>query len=234
MGLVGVAMVLASGAVAMLLAADIPAIAAAGLLLGLVVLFTMSARNNASNQATEPDALELLSSSDVLLRQVDARPGNVLVCVRHPHSLAHVSAALQGSGDRDVVVMTVRLLGADVDDDESAETTATPAEQQLFSHVVALDRAAASVRPSADRAGARRLRRDRLHAHPAAIVGGLRRRVGEPVGRRPGPSARRGVGPRRQGRGSASPPRHLPSQRPHRRVSHRCAPAVADGHAISS
>ena len=137
-GLVGVAMVLASGAVAMLLAADIPAIAAAGLLLGLVVLFTMSARNNASNQATEPDALELLSSSDVLLRQVDARPGNVLVCVRHPHSLAHVSAALQGSGDRDVVVMTVRLLGADVDDDESAETTATPAEQQLFSHVVAL------------------------------------------------------------------------------------------------
>ena len=137
-GLVGVAMVLASGAVAMLLAADIPAIAAAGLLLGLVGLFTMSARNSATSQAAEPDALELLSSSDVLLRQVDARPGSVLVCVRHPHSLAHVSAALQGSGDRDVVVMTVRLLGADVDDDESTETTATPAEQQLFSHVVAL------------------------------------------------------------------------------------------------
>ena len=137
-GLVGVAIVLASGAVAMLLAADIPAIAAAGLLLGLVGLFTMSARNSATSQATEPDALELLSSSDVLLRQVDARPGSVLVCVRHPHSLAHVSAALQGSGDRDVVVMTVRLLGADVDDDESTETTATPAEQQLFSHVVAL------------------------------------------------------------------------------------------------
>jgi magnesium transporter len=138
LGLLAVAILLASGGLALLLAADLPAIAAAGLVLGLIALFTVSARNIAASPAPEPDALELLSSSDLLLRQVDARPGNVLVCVRHPHSLAHVSAALQGSGDRDVVVMTVRLLGADVDDDESAETTATPAEQQLFSHVVAL------------------------------------------------------------------------------------------------
>ncbi len=137
LGLLAAAILLASGGLALLLVADLPAIAAAGLVLGLVGLFTMSARNIAASPAAEPDVLELLSSSDVLLRQVDARPGNVLVCVRHPHSLAHVSTALQGSGDRDVVVMTVRLLGADVDD-ESAEMTATPAEQQLFSHVVAL------------------------------------------------------------------------------------------------
>ena len=83
-------MVLASEAVATLLAADIPAIAAAGLLLGLVGLFTMSARNSATSQAAEPDALELLPSSALLRGQVDARPGNVLVAIRNPHALAHV------------------------------------------------------------------------------------------------------------------------------------------------
>ena len=197
-GLVGVAMVLASGAVAMLLAADIPAIAAAGLLLGLVVLFTMSARNNASNQATEPDALELLSSSDVLLRQVDARPGNVLVCVRHPHSLAHVSAALQGSGDRDVVVMTVRLLGADVDDDASAETTPQRRPSSDFSRTWS----------RSPNGYGRPVRLLIVPAHdvfdalvvdgpPAALVRGLRRRVGDacrPTTRR-ACSARRGSAP---------------------------------------
>ena len=40
--------------------------------------------------------------------------------VRNPHSLAHVAAALQTAGDRDVVVMTVRLLGVDVPDDASS------------------------------------------------------------------------------------------------------------------
>ncbi len=136
-GLIAAGVVLASSALGMLLAADLPAIAAAGLLIGLVVLFTVSARKASITGAPEPDALELLPSSDLLLRQVDARPGNLLVCVRHPHSLAHVSAALQSSGDRDVVVMTVRLLGQDVDD-ESVNTAATQAEQYLFSRVVAL------------------------------------------------------------------------------------------------
>ena len=139
LGLLGAGILVAAGALALLLAADVPAIAAAGLLVVLVALFTVSSRKAGKDAAAgEPDVLELLPSSDLLLRQVDARPGNVLVCVRHPHSLAHVAAALQGSGDRDVVVMTVRLLGTDVDDDESASTAATAAEQYLFSRVVAL------------------------------------------------------------------------------------------------
>ena len=87
LGLLAAAILLASGGLALLLAADLPAIAAAGLVLGLVGLFTMSARNIAASPAAEPDVLELLSSSDVLLRQVDARPGNVLV-LRPPSALA--------------------------------------------------------------------------------------------------------------------------------------------------
>ena len=189
-GLVGVAMVLASGAVAMLLAADIPAIAAAGLLLGLVVLFTMSAGTTPATRPPSPTRWSCSRRATFCCgRSMPDRATFWSACA-HPHSLAHVSAALQGSGDRDVVVMTVRLLGADVDDDESTETTATPAEQQLFSHVVALtERLRQSVRllivPAHDVFDA--IASD---ADAAEIVRGLRRRVGEPVGRRPGPTAR--------------------------------------------
>ena len=67
------------------------------------------------------------------------RPGNILVAVRHPHSLGHLAAALQQVGDRDVVVMTARLLGLDVPDDGTAVSpTPTPEERFLFSQVTAL------------------------------------------------------------------------------------------------
>ena len=76
-------------------------------------------------------------SGDIDLGQVEARPGNVLVTVRHPHSLAHLAAAMQTAGDRDIVVVAVRVLGVDVDD-ESAGTTSTRDERYLFAQVVAL------------------------------------------------------------------------------------------------
>ena len=60
----------------------------------------------------ERDTFDLLPAADLSLDQIDARPGNVLVPVRNPHALDHVVAALQAAGDRDVVVMTVRLLGS--------------------------------------------------------------------------------------------------------------------------
>lgn len=139
LGLFVTAALLSAAVLATLVVTDVPAIAAAGMLIGLVVLFTISARR-AEHPVTDDDAdvLELLPGGELSFGQVVARPGNLLVPVRHPHSLSHVAAALQASGDRDVVVATVRVLGLDVDEHDPADAHATAAEQRLFSRVVAL------------------------------------------------------------------------------------------------
>ena len=62
----------------------------------------------------------------------------MLVAVRHPHSLAHVAAALEQAADRDVVIMTVRLLGIDVDEETAGGRALTADERRLFSRVAAL------------------------------------------------------------------------------------------------
>jgi magnesium transporter len=126
-------------AVATLIAVrDGPSLAASMLLGGLFVVISVAGRR-AESMAPETslDAFELLPSSDLSLGQVQVRPGNVLVAVRNRRALAHVAAALQAPGDRDVVVMTARLLGTDVEDDPAASSEPTPGERQLLSEVVA-------------------------------------------------------------------------------------------------
>ena len=59
-----------------------------------------------------PATLDLLPAAELSLDHIDARVGNVLVPVRNPRALTHLHAALQAARDRDVVVMTVRLVGA--------------------------------------------------------------------------------------------------------------------------
>ena len=90
--------------------------------------------------ADNPATLDLLPAAELSLDHIDARVGNVLVPVRNPRSLdAPAFAALQAAGDRDVVVMTVRLVGVDVAEDARAPTPRRPpAEQRLLSDVVAL------------------------------------------------------------------------------------------------
>ncbi len=139
MGLIGPAVVVASTACVMVGSGDGPSIAAVALLGGLILAFTVAGRDDALSEAAEaPDRFDLLPAAELSLDQMDVRPGNVLVPVRNPHSLSHVVGALQAPGDRDVVVMTVRLLGIDVAADASGDTTPTPAEQQLLSEVVAV------------------------------------------------------------------------------------------------
>jgi magnesium transporter len=123
---------------AMLIGRDPSSIAAAGLLAGLTFLLTSRTNGAVARGVAEPlDTVELLPSTDVSLGHADVRSGNVLVTVRHEHSLGHVASALQSSRDRDVVVMTARLLGVDVDEDAS-DSGVTPAERRLFSQVVAV------------------------------------------------------------------------------------------------
>ena len=124
-------------AVAMVAIGDVPSIATAALLGALYLSFTILGRDTESSAvADEQETFDVLPSAELSLEHVEARPGNVLVLVRNPYSLAHLTGALQAPGDRDIVVMTVRLLGVDVPEDASNDTPPTPAEQRLLSEVL--------------------------------------------------------------------------------------------------
>jgi len=84
------------------------------------------------------DDLQLLPSDHVELRHVAARPGNLLVPGRKPHVMAHLSAALTGAGAREVVVMTVRIVGVDLPDEPGADSRLTEQERELFAAVAAV------------------------------------------------------------------------------------------------
>ncbi len=107
------------------------------LLAAATTLAVLDRRPVESEEPTDSEAFQLLSS-ELSLGQAEARPGGLLVPVRHLYSLSHVSQALTAAGDRDVVVMTVRVLGVDVEDDATIDPRPTPAEQLLLSQVVAL------------------------------------------------------------------------------------------------
>jgi magnesium transporter len=125
--------------VGMIVTGDIAAIAAATLMTILAAWFTVAARHRPPVEiGTDETAFDLMLAAELSPDQIEARPGSVLVPVRNPHLLAHVMAALQTPGDRDVVVMTARLLDVDVTEEEAGRTAPTPYERKLLSDVVAL------------------------------------------------------------------------------------------------
>ncbi len=137
LGLVATGVLIVTGAAATLLSGD-PASVATASLLAVLATVLMAPGRRAEDQADgENAAVDLLPSADLLLGDIDVRPGNVLVTVRNPHALAHVTAAIQAAGDRDVVVMTARLLGVDTDGDVVDRSELTPTERRLFSQVTA-------------------------------------------------------------------------------------------------
>jgi magnesium transporter len=141
LGLIVLAALLAVAFVCLLITADPPSIAGAGLIVGLTFLLSSAERAMAARPAAASrtlDEFQLLPSGDADLRQVEARPGNFLVPVRKPHAMTHLEAALRTAGDRDVIAMTVRLLGTDVPDDATVDPAATDEERTLLSAVVAL------------------------------------------------------------------------------------------------
>jgi len=118
---------------------DVPSIASAAFIGVLTLAFNVAGRRETARAAEAPDdAFELLSASDVSLGQVQVRPGNLLVAVRNRRALSHVAAALHAAGDRDIVVMTARIVGLDVEDGQGGSTEPTRAERQLLNDVVAL------------------------------------------------------------------------------------------------
>jgi magnesium transporter len=137
-GLVGAAAIVCGCALITILAGDGASIAALALTAVLTGWFLLGQSTASIADIDEPDAFDLLRSADLSLDQVQARPGNILAPVRNPHALAHVAGALQSSGDRDIVVMIVRLLDADTGADSTAEAAPTKYERQVFAEVTSL------------------------------------------------------------------------------------------------
>jgi magnesium transporter len=130
--------IVAAAGLALLLSGEPATVAASATLIALSVAFALSPQRESPALAPEDlDTEQLLPSTQLSLDQIAPKPGTVLVPVRNPHSLGHVVAALQTSGDREVVVMTVRMLGPDTDD-RAVEATATPSERAIFSRVAAV------------------------------------------------------------------------------------------------
>ena len=134
------AAVLIVAALVLIARADPPSLASLACIVALSIALAVSKQSIAA----QPDAgnrlldeFQLLPSDEVDLRQVDARPGNLLVPVRRPHGLTHLVAALRAAGNRDVVAMTVRLVGVDVPDDPQQDPRATDDERYLLSAVTA-------------------------------------------------------------------------------------------------
>ena len=138
LGLIIVAAIVGVSALGLLLSGDIPSIASVGMIGALSLVLATGRKGLTPIVGEEDEPLELSTTPDVSLGDVQVRTGNVLVAVRHPHSLSHVAAALEEASDRDIVVVTVRLLGIDVDDETGGGTAATRDERLLFSSVAAL------------------------------------------------------------------------------------------------
>ena len=111
-----------------------------------------------------------------------------------PASLAHLTAALRAAGDRDVVAMTVRLVGVDVPDDPAVGAARDRRRAPAALGGRRAGRARSAAGAAADRARRQRLRRGRRNRAAARLGGDSRRRVGDAVGRRSGAAARRRVG----------------------------------------
>jgi len=138
-GLLTTGAIVAFSALTMVAIGDVPAIAS-GVLVATVALAlgTVDQRDASAESGPDEDTFHLLTATELSLDQIAARPSNILVPVRNPHALAHVAAALQSAGDRDVVVMTARLIDVDVSEEAAGESTPTPYERRLLSDVVTL------------------------------------------------------------------------------------------------
>ncbi|MGI8961956.1 MAG: APC family permease [Bryobacteraceae bacterium] len=108
------------------------------------LLFTISERiNTRKHRARQEKSLErfnLQQQPRVEAKSLHARPGGVLVAARNPANLQHLRRTLQKTNLRrnDIVVMTVRPLGADSEYELNEEQLFGSDEKALFSAVVTM------------------------------------------------------------------------------------------------
>jgi magnesium transporter len=139
--LMATAALLAASMAALLASLDGDTLGGAALVIAVALALGLSERRLARRAAGGGgglDQFQLLSSPDVDLREVDVRPGGFLVPVRKPRGLVHLADALRSAGNRDVVAMTVRLVGVDVPEDAPPDLRASEEERELLSAVIAV------------------------------------------------------------------------------------------------
>jgi magnesium transporter len=138
--LAGLTVIVGVPAALLIVSGDPGSLVGAAMVLAATLVIAARRREAAPADTVVPpwDELQLLRSDEVELRQVQARPGNLLVPVRKPHAMMHLRAALAGAGDRDIVVMTARLIGIDVPDEHAIDTRITDDERRLFAEVTKL------------------------------------------------------------------------------------------------
>jgi magnesium transporter len=138
-GLAFICLLIAGAMAAMLVRADAATLGAGWVLLAFSLLFMLTPeRASVALGPGDLDTDQLLPPTQLSLEQLEPKPGTVLVPVRNPHSLGHVVAALQTSRDREVVVMSVRMLGLDIEDDGASDASPTTSERAIFSRVAAI------------------------------------------------------------------------------------------------
>ncbi len=141
-GLSVTTMILLATAIANLFSKEYATIYGVGFTIAFFVLFTASERINArKHMAHEEHAIEkfnLQQQPQVDARSLHARQGCVLVAVRNPANLQHLRRTLQRTDLRrnDIVVMTVRLMGADSEYDLNEDQVFGTDEKALFTAVV--------------------------------------------------------------------------------------------------
>jgi amino acid transporter len=110
--------------------------------LAFFVIFTISEkinlRKNKNIHETSLEQFNLQRQAQVDAKCVHARPGGVLVAVRSRTNLQHLRRTLQRTNLRrnDIVVMTVRLIGADSEYELKDDQVFGSNEKELFTDVV--------------------------------------------------------------------------------------------------
>jgi amino acid transporter len=144
-GLVAIALVLFCSAVVNLFTKEIATISGLIFTGAFFATFLVTERLNARRRSADKrlDQFQLAAEAEIGVEAMDVRPGGVLVPVRDYNTLKHLDWVLgqPESEDRDVVVLTIRLLrqgqGTQGLDDEE-QLLFSDYEQTLFTRVVAI------------------------------------------------------------------------------------------------
>src|SRR5262249_7847023 len=143
-GLGVITLVLFSAALINLVTKETATLSGLAFTLVLFGVFVASERASARRQGAggqHHDQFQLTQEAEVDINALHARPGGVLVPIRDYNTLSQLDWVVgHTAGDRDVVVLTVRLLrGPDGAAQEfSADELFTDYEQTLFTRVVAI------------------------------------------------------------------------------------------------
>lgn len=144
-GLAATTLVLMATAVVNLFTKEYATIYGISFTIGFFIVFTISERVNAHKRKRTVavhglEEFNLQHEPTVDAKMLPTRPGGVLVAVRNPANMDHLTRVLQRTNLRrnDIVVMTVRPLAADSEYDLKEDQVFGGDEKALFSAVVAL------------------------------------------------------------------------------------------------